>query len=146
MVMIFMNSIRSSQIIMQLFAAFRMWNKFLAISFRSVPLWGCDFKLRSFKSNTLALFQLSDIVAWLFFYYFLIWRWFIFPPSQKHKSIKENFRQPSLYDVCVCNCVFGVFPFLKKKLFKTPPLLKCLPRRTSLRENLTQREGKTMNK
>lgn len=71
-------------------------------------LWG------SFKSNTYTLFQLSDNVAWLFFYYFLVWRWFILPPSEKHKSIKANFLQAFLMSVCVKECV----GYLRRKFLR----------------------------
>lgn len=56
-----------------------------------------------------SFFQLSDNVAWLFFYYFLIWRWFISLLLKNIKALRKILLQ-AFCDVWVFGIIFFLPP------------------------------------
>lgn len=83
-------------------------------------------------SQLSSFFQLSDNVAWLFFYYFLIWRWFISLLLKNIKALRKILLQASC-DVWVFGIIFSslrktLLPFrkMKGKLLRLPRLPSSL--------------------
>lgn len=96
-------------------------------------------------SQLSSFFQLSDNVAWLFFYYFLIWRWFISLLLKNIKALRKILLQ-AFCDVWVFGIIFSsprktFLPFRKMKgktpTIATSPFVSC----TTILENKIKSEA-----